>query len=304
MIIRNNSDAAWKEILDVYFKDFIEYCLPELYGLINWDKSWDSLDKELQAITKGANAGKRLLDKLFKVFLKDGQEQWLLVHLEVQGKPEDDFPKRMFTYAYRIFDKYQKPIASCAILTDEVKNWRPAFYQVGLAGSYLRADYLVVKLIDYRIKTLELDLSSNPFASVILVQLAALDTKRKPDEERKQVKFELTKRLYKKGFTKENVLNLYKFIDWLIGLSTPLELEYLNEIYELEEATKMAYITNAEKLGPQVALERSMIKMAKLLIEEGVNLDIIQRTTGFSTDRLEKIMKEIKFSKKEKVIND
>ena len=70
---------AWKEILDAYFKDFVEYCLPELYELINWKKRWSSLHKELQAITKGTDAGKRLLDKLFKVFLKNGREQWVLV---------------------------------------------------------------------------------------------------------------------------------------------------------------------------------------------------------------------------------
>jgi hypothetical protein len=37
-MIRNESDTAWKEILDFYFKDFIEYCLPELNQHINWQK--------------------------------------------------------------------------------------------------------------------------------------------------------------------------------------------------------------------------------------------------------------------------
>jgi hypothetical protein len=103
-------------------------------------------------------------------------------------------------------------------LTDEAKNWRPSSYQVGLVGSYLRADYLVVKIIDYRGREKELETSVNPFASVILVQLAALNAKCKPEDERKRVKFALTRRLYDKGFKKTEVVNLYKFIDWLIGL--------------------------------------------------------------------------------------
>ncbi len=234
-MIRNQSDVAWKEILGEYFKDFVEYCLPELYGLINWKKHWSSLDKELNAITKGSDVGNRLVDKLFKVYLKDGQEQWVLCHVEVQGKQDDDFPKRMFTYGYRIFDKYQKPVVSCAILTDEAKNWRPSSFRLGLAGSYLSVEYLVVKLIDYQDRIKELEASTNPFGSVVLTQLAALDVKRKPDEERKQVKFALTRRLYDKGFKKAEVVNLYKFIDWLIGLSKPYELEYIHEVYELEE---------------------------------------------------------------------
>jgi hypothetical protein len=63
---RNEQDTAWKEILDSYLKDFISYCLPSLSELIDWKKPIISLDKELQAITKGGETGKRLSDKLFR----------------------------------------------------------------------------------------------------------------------------------------------------------------------------------------------------------------------------------------------
>src|SRR5262245_3483622 len=112
----SEQDTAWKDILDCYFKDFVHYCLPDLSVLIDWSKPIIPLDKELQSITK--DSGKRLLDKLFKVFLKDGHERWILVHIEIQGKKEEDFAKRMFTYAYRVWDKYQQVLVSCAILTD------------------------------------------------------------------------------------------------------------------------------------------------------------------------------------------
>lgn len=300
--IRNQSDVAWKEILDAYFKDFVEYCLPELYVLINWKKQWHSLDKELQAITKGADSGKRLLDKLFKIFLKDGCEQWVLVHLEIQGNYDSDFPKRMFIYGYRIYDKYQKPIVSCAILTDEAKNWRPSSFQVGLVGSYLRAEYLVVKLIDYQGKSRELESSINPFASVILIQLAALDAKDKAQDKRKRLKFALTRRLYDKGFKRTEVVSLYKFIDWLIGLSKPLEVEYLHEIYEFEETTKMPYISNAEKFGIEKGKREGKregklegkLEVARHLLAEGIKQNIIQRTTGLSPAHIRKLQQEIK----------
>ena len=84
---RNESDTAWKEILESNFKDCLDYCLPHLSQLIDWNKPYVALDKELQAITRTINAEKRLLDKLFKVYLKDGREQWILIHVEVQGWP-------------------------------------------------------------------------------------------------------------------------------------------------------------------------------------------------------------------------
>ena len=51
----------------------------------------------------------------------------------------------------------------------------------------------------------------------------------------------------KKAFRKTEISNLYRFIDWLIGLPKELELNYLNNVYELEEAMHMPYITTAEK---------------------------------------------------------
>ncbi len=243
---RSEQDTAWKEILDAYFSDFINYCLPSLGQLIDWQAPVISLDKELQAITKGSDTGKRLLDKLFRVSLQDGNAQWILIHVEVQGRPDADFPKRMFTYGYRIWDKYQQPLVSCAILTDSNRSWRPSHYEVRFADSYLSAGFVIVKLLDYQDKVAELDSSSNPFASVIIVQLAAIDVTPKSDEQRKNVKFALTKRLYDKGFNKQEISNLYKFIDWLIGLPKQLELDYLHDVYDLEEAKKMPYISTAE----------------------------------------------------------
>lgn len=72
---------------------------------------------------------------------------------------------------------------------------------------------------------------------------------------------------------------MYKFTGWLIGLSKPLELEYIHEVYELEEAAKMPYISNAEKFG----MEKGKLEVANYLIEEGIKPAIIERTTGLSS---------------------
>src|SRR5262245_12833388 len=118
-------DTAWKEIMASFFKEFVALCLPNLYVLVDWTKPWISLDKELLAITKDGATGKRFVDKLFKIYLKDGQERWVLVHLEIQAEKDEAFPERMFVYSYRIYDKYQQIFFSCAILTDSKPDWRP-----------------------------------------------------------------------------------------------------------------------------------------------------------------------------------
>ena len=48
-------------------------------------------------------------------------------------KKQAEFAKRMFVYNYRIFDRYEKPVASLAVLADEHKQWKPSSY--GFASS-------------------------------------------------------------------------------------------------------------------------------------------------------------------------
>ena len=78
---------------------------PNVHFGIDWSKGYEALDKELHQIICAARSRKGLADKLFKVWLVGGQETWLLVHIEIQGQPEVDFPLRMFRYNTRAFDR-------------------------------------------------------------------------------------------------------------------------------------------------------------------------------------------------------
>src|ERR1700748_2786447 len=61
----------------------------------------------------------RFADKLVKAYHRDGVEEWVLLHVEVQGDTNhrDAFAQRMFTYFYRIRDHYHKPVSAVAIFT-------------------------------------------------------------------------------------------------------------------------------------------------------------------------------------------
>ncbi|MHC5780070.1 hypothetical protein [Nostoc sp.] len=75
---------------------------------------------------------------------------WLLVHLEIQSQSEFDFSERMFTYNYRIYDRYKRPVASLAVLGDERTNWRPNQFGYELFGCMVNFQFPVIKLIDSR----------------------------------------------------------------------------------------------------------------------------------------------------------
>lgn len=102
-------DSPWKGILDRYFPAFIAFFFPEIHQEINWSQGYEILDKELEQVTRDADLGKRLADKLFKVWRRNGDEQVVYTHVEVQAKSQTIFPQRMHVYNYRVYDRYQKP---------------------------------------------------------------------------------------------------------------------------------------------------------------------------------------------------
>ena len=70
------------------------FFFPETYALIDWERPYEFLDKEFQQITREAEQGKRYADQLVKVWQIQGEQLWLLVHVEIQAKKEDNFGKK------------------------------------------------------------------------------------------------------------------------------------------------------------------------------------------------------------------
>jgi hypothetical protein len=76
-------DSPLKEILERYFRDFMAFFFPHAAAQIDWSRGYETLDKELAQVVLDAELDRRYADKLLKVCLIDGSEEWLLVHIEV-----------------------------------------------------------------------------------------------------------------------------------------------------------------------------------------------------------------------------
>ena len=142
--------------------------------------------------------GKRVADKLVKVWLRDGSETWLLIHVEVQGQYQAIFPERMYVYNSRIFGLYRHKVVSLALLADENPNWRPQHYGYEIWGCRVMLEFPMVKLLDYRQRWQELEISTSPFAAIVMAHLKTQDTRRQP-QQRLAWKLNIVKSLYQRG---------------------------------------------------------------------------------------------------------
>jgi len=243
---QDDYDSPWKEILEKYFPQFIEFFFPKAYKDIDWDKGYEFLDKELQQITKKAKTGRKIVDKLVKVWLKNGNEKWALIHTDVQDQKEEAFPVRMYTYNYRLFDRYNRHAASFAVLGDTNDKWRPSSYEQDLWDCKVKFDFPIVKLIDKVKDWKALEKSNNPFAIVTMVHWRAIKTAGNKNI-RVNEKISLIKHLYKKGFLKQDIINLMRFIDWVIEIPKELEPIFDKEMEKFEKEEKMYYITQMQR---------------------------------------------------------
>ena len=112
---------------------------------------------------------------LFKAWLRDGRETWLLIHIEVQAQPNVDFPRRMFVYYYRIYDLYNQAPLSLAVLCDDRPEWQPRKFELERFGCKLSLEFLVAKLLRYQDRKAELEGSSNPLAAIVLAHLSEME---------------------------------------------------------------------------------------------------------------------------------
>ncbi len=73
--------------------------------------------------------------------------------------------------------------------------------------------------------------------------------------------------LYAKGYSRENVLKLFRFIDWLMALPDELEQGFWKEISDYEKENKMPYITSVERIGIQQGIRRGLLKGIEVGLE-------------------------------------
>jgi hypothetical protein len=243
-------DDPWKEGLELYFEPFLAFFFPAVHELIDWSRSYESLEQEFQQFVKDSELGKRFTDKLFKVWRRDGEETWILVHIEVQSQEDSDFAERMFVYNYRCFDRYRKPVISLAVLGDERPNWRPSSYGYDLGGCRVGIEFPIAKLIDYETQWEELDRSRNPFVVVVMAHLKTKATTGQP-QQRKQWKWTLVRKLFEQGYSKNDVVELFRLIDWMMTLPDRLEREFRAELRQYQEEHQMPYVTSIERLAKE-----------------------------------------------------
>ena len=268
-------DSAWKEAIEAFFESFVEFFFPKAHADIDWSRGVEFLDAELQQILRDAEQGRRIVDKLARVWRRDGHEDWVLAHVEIQGDRTEDFEERMFACHYRIFDKYQRRVATLVVLADENPKWRPASFGYELWGCRVQFEFPTAKLLDRAADWPALESHPNLFAVLVMAYLKAKETRRDP-QERLAWKLKFLRSLYNHGWTRQQILDVFHKIDWFLELPDNLELQVREQLVQLESEEAMPHVTGIERIAKREGRAEGLHEAICDMLEEKFGADGLQ----------------------------
>jgi len=138
-------DQLFKTVLQSNFLDFLQLFYPEVAGQID-SQTLHFLDREF--FTDLPEGSRRKPDIVASLKTHDGSPEIVLVHVEVQLRPERDFEERMFQYYAMLWLRYRIPILPIVVyLKGGMEGLVKEEYRVWLFGrERLRFRYESIRL--------------------------------------------------------------------------------------------------------------------------------------------------------------
>ncbi|WP_028295792.1 hypothetical protein [Olivibacter sitiensis] len=300
---RKRLDILWKGILEDLFIEFLRFMVPNADEIFDFERGLDFLDKEMEQLfpPEGDEFSLKVVDKLARVYRRTGEEEWVLIHVEVQHQYRNNLARRMLDYYVRIRDKYGVSITAFAILTEASTRQRPDTYEEGFLGTRLRYTFNTFKVS--RQTDEELLANGNPFALVVLIAKTAFAGSNMKESGQRDgallaAKDRLMRELVSRGMPTEKIRVLMNFLTYYVHFED-------EEISAIFEEHKREIIGRSETMGIEEQLldiarkeERAKAeaeklaeknKAAKKMLQSGFDVQLVADILDMTVEQVEKL---------------
>lgn len=282
-----SKDTLWKSIIESLIDDFLWYFFPNYADQIDFERGFEFLDTELQKLIPDNPGKKRHADKLIKVWFKNGEEAWFLIHVEIQGYQDSWMGLRLFECIYRIRDKFQRPVTGLAIYTDWDRTYHVKEFKDIFLGSEVSYKFNTYVLRDH--SPAELANDPNPFAAVME---AAWQFLKKPKDEQKlaQLKLDMIRRLLKRNLPKDHIKIIIGFIALYVDFdNSEIKTKFEQDLMVITKATQPMGFEQAiqeefKKQGLEQGLEQG--------IEQGIEIGEAKRDEELLNNAVPELLQE------------
>ena len=272
-------DSIWKDFIGEFWRDILKRFMPDLYDEADLNREPENLDKELRdLLPEEPKAPVRYVDTLMKIFLKDGGDEWVLFHIEVQGRGGENISRRMFRYYCLIFTHHDVNPAALAILTAKrpKSEGESGIYKAGIFGTKIEYRYNVIKA--YELDDDELK-AGDSIVDLFVYSVKIAAKYRKSNEKKLGYMKIIVGLLIEKGWKKFIRRRFIIYLERVMHLSsTDYRLKFRKAAYEaLEEGGKnVRYKTVTEEIfeeGIEQGIEQGRNEVIRSFMELGVLTD-------------------------------
>ncbi|WP_395138312.1 Rpn family recombination-promoting nuclease/putative transposase [Armatimonas sp.] len=256
-------DRLFKELLTTFFIEFVQGFLPDVAAYLDPD-SIEFLDKE---VFTDVTQGKRYESDIIVKARFQGKEAYFLLIVENQSTPQSGFPKRMFGYFARFYEKFDLPIYPVVIYSfDKPRRLQPGKHEIAFPGFVVsRFQFRVIQL--NRLKWRDYVSTPNPVATALMskMQIARRD--------RVKVKVQCLRLIATLRLDPARSQLIAGFVRTYLQMTKPELVELQREVGLLprEELDTMMTLTNewielGEEKGIEQGMERGRAAEARSLI--------------------------------------
>ena len=282
-------DLLWKDLLARFFVPMLHSLLPDLARDLDEKRDVVFLDKELRRLARftrrpegGDPDENRFVDLLADVPLRSGENAWILLHAEVQGRGgNEDFPLRMHRYRGLLEGRYRRPVIALALLIEPLsKAQSSGTYRWEGYGTRVSYEFPVFRIYEGDEEALKA--SENPFDWAHLAGLRAWKSRGCEARKLDYLK-EMLELLDERGWSHADKAQLLVFMEGVIHLtedeSSREYEEWEEELERAREAGRM-YVSIMERKG----IEKGRAEGIQLGEARGIQLG---RAEGEAKGRVE-----------------
>jgi predicted transposase YdaD len=262
-IMRRKNDILWKVVLEEVFDDLLRFLYPDADRVYDMERGFEFLEKELAELhpEPDKESDTRFADKLVKVYHRNGEEEWVLLHVEIQGDTSKraEFSVRMFRHFYRILDRFRRPVSAVVIYTGRNGQKMPDRFEYAYRSTSLAYKYHAVSILDFA--DAELEASNNPFAMVVMAAKTALLEKKLPEQELLEKKVALARRLMQKGYSELKVRAVFRFLENYVHFKDPEMNHIFSERIQSKKNNEIMGIVEYDRMvGKEIGLREGRRK--------------------------------------------
>jgi hypothetical protein len=291
---RMDYDNLFKTALHLYFWEALKILAPKLYEAADKRVAPVFLEQELQKITLDLGEGSNRTDLLVRIKLKNGFNELVLCHLEIQGKGGNDLTIRMYRYKQMIYLQYGEEPIGVAVTTAPRPHGEKTSYTWEKFGVRVTYDYLNVPVI--KLEDTVLLAEDNRIG---LILYAAKCVWESGDDEGKKFQYlrTISDLWAKRGWDKDDKRIILLAVNYLLNLKDKsYAQQYVAHMGSLKmnEEDREMYVSVFERVykeeGREEGREEGKVEMARNLLLDGFPLDAIAKSSGLPPERIQSLV--------------